>query len=277
MTRRQFLATVGAVSLGPTLRFPVSLPPRRLESIGVQLYSVRRLLARDWAGTIAAVAALGYRELEFAGYFEQPPAEIKRLLDQHGLTAPAGHFAKEVLLAPSAEAYETAAAVGHQWLIVAWIDAEERSTLNGWRRIADEMNRIGERCRKAGMRFAYHNEDYDFMPNRGRLPYDVLLEATDPHLVDLEIDLYWMVKGGQDSAMYLPRTAGRTPLVHIKDTAGVPNHRQVDVGRGKINWKRVLGAAWRAGVRHYFVEHDDPEDPLGFCRASYDYLTRLEF
>ena len=270
MTRREFVATMAAVSFG-------SLPPRRLETIGLQLYTVRRLLARDWAGTIAAVAGLGYRELEFAGYFEQPATGIKRVLDQHGLSAPAGHFPKEVLLAPSNEPYEMAAAAGHKWVIVAWIDAEERETLNGWRRIADQFNRIGERCRRAGLRFAYHNEDYDFMPYHGRLPYDVLLEGTDPHLVDLEIDLYWMVKGGQDPAMYLPRTAGRTPLVHIKDTAGVPNHRQVDVGRGRINWKRLLGAAARANVRHYFVEHDDPEDPLGFCRASYDYLTHLEF
>jgi sugar phosphate isomerase/epimerase len=273
MTRRSFLATVGAISFGTALPFPA----RRLTRVGLQLYSVRHLLERDWSGTLAEIASIGYREVEFAGYFDRPPRTIRHLLDRLGLAAPAGHFSKEDLLAPSAAALDTAAVVGHSWVIVAWIAAEERRSLDGWRRIADDLNRIGERCRTRGLRFAYHNEDYDFAPAGGRIPFDVLLEATDPHLVDLELDLYWLTKGGGDPATYLARTAGRTRLVHVKDSAGPPAHRMVDVGQGALDWRRLVRTAWRAGVRHYFVEHDDPADPLAFCRTSYTYLSRLEF
>lgn len=272
LTRREFLATAGALSFAAALPIPV----RRLDQLGLQLYTVRRLLERDWFGTLSEIAAIGYREVEFAGYFGQPADEIRRVLERHGLAAPAGHFAMEDLLAPGAAAFDVAATLGHRWVIVAWIPAEQRRALDDWRRIADALNRIGERCRQGGLRFGYHNHDYEFMPTRGRLPYDVLIEATDPRLVDFEIDLYWATKGGQDPATYLARTAGRTHLVHVKDSAGVPDHRQVDVGRGRIPWKRLLGAAWREGVRHYFVEHDEPADPMAFCRTSYDYLSRLE-
>jgi len=273
MTRRQFLATVGAVSFRSALPFPV----RRLDRVGLQLYTVRQLLARDWSGTLTQIAAIGYREVEFAGYFNRSPIEIRHLLDRLGLAAPAGHFPKEDLLAPSAAAFDVAAAIGHRWVIVAWVPPEERASLDGWRRIADDLNRIGDRCRRAGLRFAYHNQDADFIPSQGQIPYDILLAATDPHRVDLEIDLYWVTKGGQDPAAYLARTAGRTRLVHVKDSPGPPAHRMVDIGRGALDWKRLLAAAWRAGVRHYFVEHDDPADPLSFCRTSYAYLSRLEF
>lgn len=275
MNRREFVGTLGAATLGTATGL---IPPaRRLPAVGLQLYTVRKLLARNWSRTLEQIAAIGYRELEFAGYFGQPPADIRRLLDSNGLKAPAGHFDRRDLLAPSSAPFDTAATMGHSWLVVAWVPPAERRTLDDWRRIADELNRIGERCRKAGLRFAYHNHDFEFAPIDGKLPYDILLEESDPELVRLEIDLYWVTKGGQDANGYLSRTAGRTGLVHVKESAGPPAHNMVNVGAGALDWKALLKTAWWGGVRHFFVEHDDPANPLAFCRASYAYLSYLEF
>jgi sugar phosphate isomerase/epimerase len=273
LTRREFVAVLGAAAL--TERLPRAF--RRLPRVGLQLYTVRKALAGNWQQTMAEIAAIGYREVEFAGYFGQQPAAIRRVLDRVGLTAPAGHFEKKDLLASSSAPFDAAHALGHEWVLVAWIPPAERRTLDGWRRIADDLNRIGARAKQMGLRFAYHNQDYDGVPVAGKIPYDVLLGATDRNLVELEIDLYWLTKGGLDGASYLSRTAGRTRLVHVKESAGPPAHRMVNVGQGRMDWKGLLSTAWRSGVRHYFVEHDEPADPLAFCRASYAYLSQLDF
>lgn len=279
LDRRRFLATlgggVGAAALGPSPALFRRLR-RRLDAIGLQLYTVRADMRRDLPGTLALVAAIGYREVEFAGYFGQTPADLRRLLDRHGLRAPGTHVAKEALLADAPAVLDAAAAMGCRYVIVAWIPAEERRSLDGWRRVADDFNAIGARCRDAGLQFAYHNHDYEFGEVEGAVPYDVLLGATEPELVQLEIDLFWMTKGGRDPLAYFAHHSDRIPLVHVKDSAGPPEHRMVDVGSGTIDWRRLLAAAHRAGVRHYFVEHDSPADPLASSRAGYTYLKDLE-
>ena len=272
MNRRQFVHTAGAAA------FAVALPraPRRLDRIGLQLYTVRDHMAKDFAGTLARVAAIGYREVEFAGYFGKDPREVRALLERHGLTAPAAH------VGPGAgdewrAALEAAQAIGHHYLVVAWIPDAERRTLDDYRRFAERFNRAGEAARAAGMQFAYHNHDFEFVPLQGRLPYDVLLRETDPKLVQLEMDLYWITKGGQDPLAYFARYPGRFPMVHVKDSMGPPAHHMVDVGAGTIDWRKIFARRDRAGIRHWFVEHDQPADPFASIRASYNYLKRLEF
>jgi sugar phosphate isomerase/epimerase len=111
----------------------------------------------------------------------------------------------------------------------------------------------------------------------GRIPFDVLLENTDPKLVQLEIDLYWITKGGQDPLTYFARWPGRVPLVHVKDSAGAPEHKMVDVGQGSIDWKGIFAQKDQAGIRHFFVEHDQPPQPFEDIAVSYRYLKQLEF
>src|SRR3989442_295917 len=119
--------------------------------------------------------------------------------------------------------------------------------------------------------------DFEFAPMEGRLPYDVLLEATDPKLVQLEIDLYWTTKGGQDPLKYFARWPGRIPLVHVKDSGGPPDNKMMDVGAGTIDWKKIFAREDQAGIRHAFVEHDQPADAFASIKASCEYLKRLEF
>lgn len=275
--RREFVGTMGALAVGAVLpACRMARPATRLSKIGVQLYTVRDLMKKDVEGTLAAVAAAGYKEVEFAGYFDKSPAEIKAMLDRHGLTAPAVHTGS-IAADDWSKALAAANVVGHKYIVVPWIPEERRKTLDDWKRVAADFNRVAAAAQAAGVQFGYHNHDFEFQLVEGRVPFDVLLAETDPTLVQLEIDLYWITKGGHDPLAYFARWPGRVPLVHVKDSMGPPEHRQVDVGSGSIDWKRIFAKSQQAGIKHYFVEHDQPADPLTSIKASCDYLKRLEF
>jgi sugar phosphate isomerase/epimerase len=270
---------MGGITLGSLVCHtprPTPHAVRKLTRIGLQLYTVRDKMKTDVEGTLAAVAAVGYKEVEFAGYFDKSPADIRAMLDRHGLTSPAVHVGS---ISPDAwrTSLDAAKAIGHNYIVVPWIPAERRQNLDGYKRVAEDFNRVAALARDAGVQFAYHNHDFEFVPTEGRIPLDVLLENTDPKLVQLEMDLYWITKGGQDPLKYFERWPGRVPLVHVKDSQGAPEHRMVEVGAGKIDFKRIFARSAQAGIRHYFVEHDEPADPLASIKASYDYLKRLEF
>lgn len=256
---------------------PSTAHAAKLGRIGVQLYTLRDAMARDFDGTLARVAQIGFKEVEFAGYFNRTAPQVKATLDRLGLAAPSSHVAIELLTRNWQQVLDDARLMGHRYLCVAWVPEELRTTLDGWKRVADTFNRAATEAESHGIRFAYHNHAYEFAPLEGRIPFDVLLEATDPSHVWIEMDLYWVTKGGADPLAYFDRWPGRFPLVHVKDSAGPPAHRMVDVGQGTIDWKRIFARRARAGIRHYFVEHDEPADPFTSIRTSYEYLRRLEF
>lgn len=232
-------------------------------------------MARDFDGTLARLASMGYQEVEFAGYFDRKPEEVKAILDRHGLAAPSAHVPIEVVRRNWAGTLDVANAIGHRYLVVPWLPEEGRRTLDDYKRVADEFNRLGAEAKRAGIRFAYHNHDFEFAPLDGRIPYDVLLAETDPANLALQLDLLWIVKGGHDPLAYFARYPRRFEMVHVKDSTGAPEYRQVDVGAGTIDFRRILARREQAGIRHVFVEHDDPAHPLAFARASYDYLERM--
>lgn len=277
MHRREMIRWSAGAVLAAATPLPRYATGRKLERIGLQLYTVRTEMARDVEGTLARVAEMGYREVEFAGYFDRAPAAVRTALAAAGLAAPATHVPYETLAAGWDQVLATAAAIGHTDVVVPWIPREERPDLDGWKRVAERFNRAGERARGAGLRFAYHNHDFEFAPVEGQVPYDVLLTATDPELVAFEMDLFWTIKGGMDPVAYFAKHPGRFPLVHVKDSAGPPDHRMVDVGRGTIDFARIFAQSAQGGIRHYFVEHDEPQDPLAFCGSSFAYLHGLEF
>ena len=278
--RRDFIETLGAAALGHALQPRAPTPePRaplhRLTRIGLQLYTVRRAMQADVEATLARVAATGYTEVEFAGYFGKSPGEVGAILDRHGLAAPAAHVS--MAADQWRAALDAARVIGHHYVVVSWIPAEQRQTLDAYKRMAQDFNRLAAEARAAGLQFAYHNHDFEFVPLEGRLPFDVLLAETDPKLVQLEMDLYWITKGGQDPLAYFARYPGRFPMVHVKDSAGAPEHRMVDVGAGTIDFRKIFARRKQAGIRHFFVEHDEPADAFASIRASYEYLKRLEF
>ncbi|HEX6940566.1 MAG TPA: sugar phosphate isomerase/epimerase [Longimicrobiales bacterium] len=279
MDRRAALRRLAAALAAPVLpgaRPDAWLAPAaRIDRIGLQLYTVRTLMARDFEGTLDAVAAIGYTEVEFAGYFDRSPAEVRAALERAGLAAPSAHVGLDAIREHWDRTLDAAGEIGHRYVIVAWLPAEERRTHDAYRRLADELNRAGERARAGGLRFGYHNHDFEFAPIDGRAPYDTLVDATDPALVALELDLYWASRAGRDPVDCFRRHPGRFELVHVKDMDGTAEKGMTDVGDGVLDFPTILGRAAEAGVRHYFVEHDHPPAPIESIRRSYAYLKGL--
>jgi sugar phosphate isomerase/epimerase len=259
-------------------------PRRRLSRVGLQLYTVRDQMKADLPGTLANVAAIGYKEVEFAGYFGRTPAAIRELLAVNGLTSPSTHVPIESMRKEWPKVLDDARQIGHQWVVIPWLPEAERGGLDGWKRLAGEFNTAARAARDAGLRFAYHNHDFELTPipaaasggTGPTIPLDVLLAETDPSLVDFEMDLYWVVKGGGDPSSYFKRFENRFPLVHVKDSAGPPSHTMIEVGKGSIDFARIF-ADGEKSIKHFFVEHDQPADPMASIRTSYNYLQTLEY
>jgi sugar phosphate isomerase/epimerase len=250
----------------------------KLARIGVQLYTVRDLMKQNVEDTLRKVADIGYKEVEFAGYFDRKPAALRATLDQLGLTSPASHIGYDTIdSAKIGATLEDANTIGNKYIIVAYLLDTQRKTLDQYKRIAEQFNRAGEAAKARGLQFAYHNHDFEFVPLDGKVPYDVLLESTDPSLVKMEMDLYWITMAGGDWQAYFDRWPGRFPLVHVKDSAGPPQHEQRDVGGGSIPFATIFAQRKKGGIEHYFVEHDNPKDPLASIGASYNHLKQLTF
>ncbi len=288
LDRRTFMAAMGSAVLAMRSPRTASIP-----RLGVQLYTVRSLLEKDFDGTLAAVAAIGFTEVEFAGYFKQTPQQVRDSLKRHKLTAPSAHISYDNLTGDAwARVIDDARTIGHRYLVNAWVDESIRKQPDAWKRIAETYNRAGDISKRAGIQFAYHNHHFEFAPRAdaaGKLPYDILLESCDPALVKMEMDLCWITAAGKDPLEYFRRYPGRFPMVHVKGLRKIPEGGAAspidrvlpditDVGHEDVvDWKRIFAEARTAGIEHYFVEHDQPKQPLESLKASRGYLTRLQF
>jgi sugar phosphate isomerase/epimerase len=276
MDRRRFLGTVTAASL-LTRRIAWAADDRKIQTIGLQLYTVRHLMKHDFEGTLAKVAEIGYREVEFAGYFDHPAKDIKAMLDRHGLAAPSAHVDYANLGDKWPQTLANAKVIGHSYIVCPSVPKNvSGSHAGGWKQAAQVFNRAGEASKAAGIEFAFHNHTEEFIPADGKLPYDLLLAETDPNLVKMEMDLFWITKAGFDPLAYFDRYPGRFPLVHVKGMDKKGNMSDVSADNS-INWKKIFAQSDKAGIQHYFVEHDEPKSPLDDIRASFAYLQNLRF
>ena len=289
MNRREF---VGGVAAAATLVGAGTAwgDQHKIDRVGLQLYTVRDDMKKDFDGSIAKVAQAGYKEVEFAGYFDHTPQQVRAILDRNGLTAPSCHVAYNMLGDQWPGVLEAAKVVGHQYVVCPWIDDAIRAKPEGWKQAADTFNRAAVVAKKAGIQFAYHNHNFEFIKIDGKYAYDILLESTDPHLVKMEMDLCWITIAGQDPLKYFAKYPGRFPLVHVKDVSklstspdGAPvaiddvTKNMVAVGSGVINFKPIFAKSSQAGIQHYFVEDDVPKSPFDEIRQSCQYLSKLSF
>lgn len=280
MHRRHFVASLGALTLTRAIGWAAE--PHRIEKIGVQLYTVRDRLREDFEGTLREVAKIGYQEVEFAVYLADvrnlnpAPKRVREILDSLGLSAPSSHVPYAALLPETwPRVLEAAGVIGHRYIVNPSIDRDLTARADGWKRAADTFNRAGRESSRAGIQFAYHNHIEEFKPVEGQLPYDILLSAGDPRLVKMEMDLGWVHVAGADPLKYFAKYPGRFPLVHVKDFD--KNGTMTEVGSGVIDWKAIFAKSDLAGIKHYFVEHDEPKAPLESIRTSYMYLQKLRF
>jgi sugar phosphate isomerase/epimerase len=281
--RRSFLVTLGAAAVTLAASRPEGLlaPRRKLKRVGLQLYTLRNQMEKDLPGTLAHVSQIGYKEVEFAGYFGRSPNEIRALLEKNGLTAPSSHVGYPTDWSEWKKTVADAKTAGHQYVTVAWTPDEKRNRPGGFKAVAEDFNRAGAEAKKAGLHFAYHNHDYELKsPNSGELPLDTLFKNTDPSLVTFEMDLYWMVKGGSDPIEYMKKYPGRVSLVHVKDAT--PDRSMADVGKGTIDFPKIFAydAAHGSHIAHAFVERDDATtlaDPFASVATSYAYLASMTY
>jgi sugar phosphate isomerase/epimerase len=291
MNRRTFLETATTVTAATLLTSKLgwAAAEHKIDKVGVQLYTVRDLMKDDFDGTIAKVAKIGYKEVEFAGYFGRTGAQVRAACDKNGLAAVSTHVQYDELDDKFAGVIETSKTIGLKYIVCPWIPEDLRKSPDIWKQAAEKFNRCGEASKKAGMQFAYHNHWFEFLPVDGKLPYDALLKDCDAGLVKMEMDLCWITAAGGDPLKYFNQYPGRFPLVHVKDlktmphitAGGAQNYGDTvdltEVGSGLVDWKKIFAHSDKAGIKHYIVEHDHPKQPFDSIAKSYEYLNTLRW
>lgn len=288
MTRRELLGSAMLAGVVPAAAAPYP------ENLGLQLYTLRNITPKDPRGVLKQVAAIGYREVET---LRPTLREYTPLFKEFGLRATSGHFDTPVFTgdwtgwdpAPGYtldKAIDDAKSAGLGYMVVPYLRPEQRGKLDFYKRFAEQLNRSGEKVHKAGLHLCYHNHAFEFEPQGGQRPFDVLMEQTDPRLVGLEMDAFWIVIAGEDPVAMLKRYSGRIPLMHVKDVAkGAPKQFSEklppdtfkEAGAGTLDFVALLRAGREHGVKHYFVEQDQcPGDPLASIRQSYQFLRSLK-
>lgn len=279
--RRTFLSNLALTAFAarsPRLLGALVTPrATKLDRIGMELYTVRSLTAKDLADTLAQLAKIGYKEVEFAGYQGHSATEVRAMLDQNGLTAPSAHIDLEKIETEAEATFADAKTVGHVWITVPSLPRGRRQTADDWKQMATRFNAAAKKVKDAGFKFAFHNHNDVFRKAGDEVPIDILMRETDPSLVSYQMDVYWVVNGGGNPVDLLKRYPTRFTMLHLKDSKGPPAHKMADVGGGYIDFKTILSTAKDSHVENYFVERDDPSDPMGSAATSYSYLSHLEF
>jgi sugar phosphate isomerase/epimerase len=283
-SRRDFLKQSGAaVGLGFGFhmlgRGQAQPGKRSLKDIGLQLLTVSAEMKKDWKSTLRKVAEIGYKHIEFGGAYGDSVPEFKAFVGGLGLKCFAGGASIGEWKKSPEKIIESSLELGKKWLMCywPWEGSTDDKTLDDWKRMAESLNPIGEKVRKAGLGFAYHNHDLEFKMTEGKIPYDLLLQNTDPALVGMMIDLYWIEKGGQKSVAYFEKYPGRFPLWHAKDMDKTAERSFSCVGQGIIDFPSIFAKADLAGMKHVFVEHDKPADGIECARVSFEYLKALTY
>ncbi len=241
---------------------------------GLQLYTVRDPLGADLDGTLRSVADIGYREVELAGLAGTTAPVMRERLKHYGLAAPSMHASYDRLRGELDAVLEEARTLGAAFVVCPSIDAGERRTADEWKRVCQTLSRIGWVVRSQGVTLAYHNHDFEFVPfDGGAAPFDLLISETDPRELKLELDVYWVAKGGRDPVRCLKDSVGRVPLVHLKDLAR--DGSTTELGAGVLDIEQIIRSALSAGAKHLFVEQDTSPDPLRSIATSLRFLEGL--
>ena len=248
--------------------------------IGLQLYTVRDQLQTNFEGTIEKVAQIGYKNLEFAGYYNHTPEQVRALLDRLGLISTSSHIGAQLMRPDPAAQIKAAKVIGHEYITIPSYNFG-REGVEGWKKGVAEFNTWGRMCRDAGMKLAYHNHNMEFAALEGATSgYDILVREVDPALVDFELDLYWAAFADQDPKALFAKYPGRFAMWHVKDllvTNGTKG--MAPVGKGTLDFKSYFANARQAGLKHFFVEHDTaatyPGGSLASIQASADFLKQL--
>lgn len=268
ITRRDFTKKVtgSAIGIGCAAAVKddvVHAAPAKRTPVALQLYTVRELTVKDFAGTLGKVAKMGYDAVEFAGYGGIAAEDMKKLLGDLGLVCAGTHEGYERLDTKLGEVIEYNHTIGNEWLVCPSMPKEwSEKGAEGFKAFAGRLNVIGGKAREAGMRLCYHNHSFEFKKADGKYLLDILLAAADPGLVDAEVDVYWVKHGGEDPVAFMTRHPGRCPLLHMKDMVDDSERSYAPVGTGILDMKGIVRAARKAGTKWFIVELDSSKLPM---------------
>lgn len=284
MNRRQFLhrtiAGTLAATLSPHLMMCSTANNRQLDEIGIITNTIQKPLEKDYEKTLEQIAEIGYNMLEFGSHYGTSKQSFMQLLNNLNIKPIAGGTSMDPLLKEPEKHIEEQLSMNKKYLVCywPWLSSAENLTTDDCKKAAENLNQVGEKCKKAGIRFAFHNHDMEFKATpEGDIPFDILLQNTEPDLVTTQIDLYWIKKGGGDPIAYFNKYPGRFELCHVKDMDDTPKRDFACVGSGIIDFPKIFAQSETAGIKHYIVEHDDPANHMECARTSYNYLAGVRF
>ena len=281
MKRREFIQTsAGAAALMALPSF--TIPPKR--KIGLQLYSLRYIINYDPKGIMKRVASYGYQELETYGYqdgklFGMKSKEFATVVREHGMKITSGHYKlgkseslkswKGTLLNDWERAVADAKEIGQEYMVLAYLEKDERTSLDDYKFVIEKLNRAAEVCKKYGIQLSYHNHEFEFESFEGQVAYDLMLKELDPKLVTMELDLYWVTVANLNPLDYFEKYPGRFDQWHVKDMDKVNSRLQVDVGTGRIDFEAIFAKASQSGMKHFYIEQEHyPIAPLESIEKS---------
>ncbi len=314
MNRRNFIhASAALTTLGLLESNSLFATPAMLNKIGIQLFSLPKTLEKDFRGGISMLSKMGYREIEMygpfpfsaqkaidrwaaitpslgfsgSGYFGLTATEVKIIMDENKISVPAVHTDLETLSTRMSQLAEAAHTIGFKYVVLPSLPAENRKTLDDYKKTIDLFNKIGEQAVKLGLRFGYHNHGYGLQELEEKIPVQMIIENTDPKYVFLEMDLFWTVAGGVDPIAWLQKYPGRYKMMHVKNMKqkvkfsgdGGDSNQWIELfpqmstaDEGALDLKSILGIAKKSGVEHFFVEQDMVQQPEIALKKSIDYL-----
>jgi sugar phosphate isomerase/epimerase len=275
-TRREFLINSSALAVG-SLLLPSFIDGReKVTNAGVQLYTFRKEMLADPVNTLKQIAALGIKQVESArsdkgNYYGLTPIEMKDQCNSLGMTLRSGHVHIDDKWK---QTIDEAAASGQEYLICSTMPTSGQ-TVDNYKKVADTFNKAGKECKTVGIKFGYHNHEYEFESENGQVLYDVLLKNTDPALVHMELDLGWVIVGGKNPLDYFRNYEGRFPLWHLKDM-NLQKKESTEFGKGGLDIVDMLKHSKQAGLKYFFVEQEEyASTPLESMKHNMIYLDKL--
>jgi sugar phosphate isomerase/epimerase len=284
--RRDFIINsglaLGALAIAPSLAFS-----GKSKNIGLQLYTLRESFPKDVKGVLEYVAKSGYKEVETygfsaeKGFFGTSAKDFKKILTDNGLKAPSGHYDFNSFIKDNNADFlknciECANQLGSEYITVPYLDEQLRSELDSYKRIAQKINEAAVLCKQSGLKLAYHNHDFEFKKFGNQTGYDVLLQETDKKLVDFELDLYWVVRSGNDPVQMFKANPGRFTMWHVKDMDKSKAEWNTEIGEGSIDFKPIFAEAKLSGMKHFFVEQETnySPNPMESVKTSWDFVAK---
>ena len=280
-TRRNFIKTTTAMVAGSIILPSFAVTAGSKMKPGLQTYSVRNQLKEDFEGTMKYIANVGYKHIEAYGLGVDgmflgtiTPQHYAKVIADLGMEFKATHCSYTP--APNAQKMVDAAKeTGMEYMIVPAVPGNLRNSVDSWKEIAENLNKIGELCKKVDLKFGYHNHAFEFEKIDGVIPQELLMESTDADLVDFEADLFWVTKGGYDPIKLIKKYPGRIKLFHVKDAT--PELEGTTVGQGTINFEKIFKAGKKDGVEYYFVEDERTDAPFENIKADFEYISRQKY